>query len=212
MVFPVVVFGMMNHELWTIEIMSHKLLLSPRILLAVVFFLAVSQPIAYSQTALSSEFCDAPLVPEWLENKTQFSSGEAITDKTISETGLTIPSLWWAKEQFDPFGGRLINHWLADRNQRRIDMIVNRQLWSLLDYGKRYRLINQFGTVAREYQYDLRVFNQQKKCLATYTCNFSLNPHQCEINFEPASQTGLQVDTLTKNELPDFIEKPITLK
>lgn len=135
--------------------------------------------------------CEAPLDAQLLAAKPQ---GNIITAKTISQEGLTIPSLWWAQEQFDPFGGRLIANWIAYPDERRIDLVVNRQLWSLLNYVERYRFVNKFGTVAREYQYNLRVFDRQNKCLVTYACNFQVTPNHCEIDFEPSGKTGLEVD------------------
>ncbi|MCU0538207.1 MAG: hypothetical protein MUD14_30340 [Hydrococcus sp. Prado102] len=144
-----------------------------------------------------SNSCQAPLELEAESDRP--TSETVITDRTISEEGLTVPSLWWAKEQFDPFGGRLINNWIAYPNQRRIDIVVNRQLWSLLNYMERYRFVNEFGTVARDYQYNLRIFDRQNKCLVTYSCNYATNPNQCEINFEPSGRTGLQVDNMTQS-------------
>ena len=60
-------------------------------------------------------------------------------------------------------------------------MVVNAQLWTLLDYLERYRFVNKFGTVARDYQYNVRVFNQQGERLATYTCNYTLELPVCEL-------------------------------
>jgi hypothetical protein len=137
--------------------------------------------------------CTTPLELDLLEaNNT--TTKNVVTNRTISEQGLTVPSLWWAKEQFDPYGGRLITNWIAYLDERRIDIVVNRQLWSLLNYMDRYRLVNKFGTVARDYQYNLRIFDRQQKCLAIYSCNFNTNPNQCNISFEPSGRTGLPVE------------------
>ncbi|HAZ46361.1 MAG TPA: hypothetical protein DDW76_02155 [Cyanobacteria bacterium UBA11369] len=108
-------------------------------------------------------------------------SGSVLTANTISQTGLTRPSLWWADEQF---GNKLINNWCAYPAERRIDLIVNRQIWSLLTYLERYAFVNHFGTVARDFQYNLRVFNQQNSPLATYTCNFSTTPINCKLEID----------------------------
>ncbi|MGF1478835.1 MAG: hypothetical protein ACFB4I_05025 [Cyanophyceae cyanobacterium] len=130
-----------------------------------------------------SAACRAPL-----------TTNNIFNEETISATGSTIPSLWWAKAQFDPFSGKLISSWRADRQARRIDLVVNRQLWSLLNYLKRYRFVNNFGTVARDYQYNLRVFNQQQQCLATYTCDFSAPLPRCQIEFTPLERNTFQVE------------------
>ncbi|MFB2977041.1 hypothetical protein [Microseira sp. BLCC-F43] len=116
------------------------------------------------------------------------AAGSVVTANTISPTGLTRPSLWWADEQF---GNKLLNNWCAYPNERRIDLIVNRQIWSLLTYLERYAFVNHFGTVARDFQYNVRVFNQQNTPLATYTCNFSATPVSC----------NLQIDTLNRRSL-----------
>ncbi len=107
----------------------------------------------------------------------------AITSKTFSATGLTLPSLWWVTQQFaqkEPFGGKLLQEWRAYPGQTNqpgeIDFIVNRQLWSLLDYLERYSFIDEFGTTAREYGYNIRVIDSDdrtKPPIASYTCKFS---------------------------------------
>lgn len=106
-----------------------------------------------------------------------------ITANTISQKQLTVPSLWWAKEQF---GGKLLDNWLAYPSQgtatARVDLIVNRQIWSLLDYVERYEFVNSLGSVARDYGYNVRVFNYQQELLATYTCNFNIQPNLCSID------------------------------
>jgi hypothetical protein len=99
-----------------------------------------------------------------------------ITKDTICQTGLTIPSLWWADEQF---GDKLLDNWLAYPDEKRIDLVVNRQIWGLMDYYQRYAFVHRMGTVVRETGdpgetgYNLRVFNRQEPelCLASYTCS-----------------------------------------
>ncbi len=117
------------------------------------------------------------------------TAGSVVTANTISQTGLTRPSLWWAEEQF---GNKLVNNWCAYPAERRIDLIVNRQIWSLLTYLERYAFVNHFGTVARDFQYNIRVFNQQKTQLATYTCNFSASPVSCNLQIDTANIRALQ--------------------
>jgi len=106
-----------------------------------------------------------------------------VTANTISQKHLTVPSLWWAKEQF---GGKLLDNWLAYPSQGtttpRVDLIVNRQIWSLLDYVERYDFVNSLGSVARDYGYNVRVFNYQQELLATYTCNFNIQPSLCSMD------------------------------
>ncbi len=116
-----------------------------------------------------------------------------ITEITISMKGLAKPSLWWDTEQFDPFEGQLVNGWLAFPKEQRIDLIVNRQLWSLMDYIQRYRYVNQLGTVARGYQYDLRILTNPNRCLATYVCQVRSDSAQdCLIHFDSLGLRGLE--------------------
>ena len=117
------------------------------------------------------------------------TSGSVRTANTISQTGLTPPSLWWANEQF---GGKLLDNWCAYPDQRRVDLVVNRQIWSLLTYLERYEFVSHFGTVARDFNYNLRVFNQQKTLLATYTCDYSIIPVRCNLWIDSPIRAAFQ--------------------
>lgn len=113
----------------------------------------------------------------------------------------TIPNsaqarFWWAAEQFDPFDGELVQNWLTYPQQNQIDLVVNWHLWNLLDYLERYRFVNQFGTVAREYGYGLNIFNQKEECLATYKYNSVSTPPKWELYLEKLGQDSLQVKPL----------------
>ena len=108
------------------------------------------------------------------------SSVAGVTDQSISQDNLTIPSFWWARDQISAqpqFGSKLLDTWLACPSQNgsasRVDFIVNQQVWSLLDYLDRYDFVQNIGTVASSYGYDMRVFNRQGGLLAAYTCNFA---------------------------------------
>ncbi len=103
-----------------------------------------------------------------------------VTSASISPTQLTIPSLWWLQEQTsdkDAYGSKLLENWLAYPNDRnrpgRVDLVVNRQFWSLLDYLDRYAFIYAFGKAARDYGYNIRVFDGQATFLGASTCDFS---------------------------------------
>jgi len=113
-----------------------------------------------------------------------------VTANTINQAKLTIPSLWWTKEQTE---SKLLNNWIAytTAEPKRVDVIVNQQIWSILDYLQRYDFVNRLGNVARDYSYNIRVFNTDKQCLATYTCNFDTK--QCSIdNMESSHRIGLE--------------------
>ncbi|MEM6400516.1 MAG: hypothetical protein AAF757_09795 [Cyanobacteria bacterium P01_D01_bin.116] len=116
--------------------------------------------------------------------------GNIITADTISQQQLTIPSLWWAQEQSEK---KLLENWIAyppnNSEAARVDLIVNEQIWNdILDGVERYRFVNRLGTVARTYGYNIRVFNDEKELLATYTCNLNLNTPLCNIQM---NNTGI---------------------
>ncbi|MEG3839939.1 hypothetical protein [Microcoleus sp. herbarium14] len=105
----------------------------------------------------------------------------------LSQTEKSVPSLWLAQKQF---GGKLLDRWFVDRGNTWVILIVNRQLWSLLDYMERYQFVNRFGTVASEYGYNLRVCNRQGTALAVYSCKG--DRLTCRIELESLSNPGLR--------------------
>ncbi|MCS6813062.1 MAG: hypothetical protein NZ772_05750 [Cyanobacteria bacterium] len=105
---------------------------------------------------------------------------------TICLDRLTVPSLWWTKVQF---AEKLVQDWLAypasSVRSARIDLVVQNASWRQLTYVDRYKFLTQFGTVARQYGYNVRVFNSQGRCLAAYTCDFSAatdTAPRCEVS------------------------------
>lgn len=111
------------------------------------------------------------------------------------QTPQTPPNLWWAKDQYDPFAGRLIDRWQVDSENQQVEVIVNRQLWSSLDYLGRYRLVSQLGSITRESRYNLSILNPQNKCLAIYFCQFDMTPYQCELSIDPFYRQGITPHT-----------------
>jgi hypothetical protein len=98
---------------------------------------------------------------------------------------LAQPSLWLNRDIFASrarFSSKLFENWLvcpsANSDRGRIDLVVNGQLWGLLDYFERYELLQQFGNGSDQPDqqfksgYNLRVFSRQnpKSPLAHYTC------------------------------------------
>lgn len=147
--------------------------------LSLLGFLTVSMPqLASAQTSSAPTPSLEPLETELLKPDVTLAGRDVITANTISQTGITTPSLWWAKEQF---GGKLINNWIAYQDKKRVDLIVNSQLWTLLDYMGRYGFVHKFGSAAKDYHYNLRVFNQQAALVGTYTCNYSTTQPDCSI-------------------------------
>ena len=139
-------------------------------------------------------------------------SNNVVTANTINQAQFTVPSLWWSKENYQ---NKLLDNWIAypsNGNQAgRIDLIVNQQVWSLLDYLERYNFINQLGTVARnscskelttsalgenqlcQQGYNLRVFNYQQEFLGAYTCNFAQQPNaNCSIVMQGGNRLKLE--------------------
>jgi gamma-glutamylcyclotransferase (GGCT)/AIG2-like uncharacterized protein YtfP len=121
---------------------------------------------------------DAPLELDLLQDP----KGTVSTAHTISQQKMSTPSLWMEKSNSKY---QLLDDWIAypatAKEPGRVDLIVNQDVWSSLDYLERYSFINRFGSTARKYGYNIRVFNYQKELLATYTCNFSTSPTSCGI-------------------------------
>ena len=122
---------------------------------------------------------------------------------TKAAPDLTQSSFWWAALQFDPFDGKLIQNWLAYPQKQQINLIVNWQLWNLLDYFGRYRFVNQFGTVARKHGYSLNIFNQKDQCLASYKYNSTSIPPKWELNLEELGRGSLPIEPRIQQPLID---------
>lgn len=110
------------------------------------------------------------------------ADGSVVTEQTISQTNLTVPSLWWAQDQF---GGKLLDFWVAypeaDGAMRRVDLLVNQQVWLRYNYLERYAFVTHMGTAASDFGYNTRIYNWQGDLLAAYVCNYE----------EPASEFAL---------------------
>ncbi|WP_413174454.1 hypothetical protein [Anabaena azotica] len=146
-------------------------------------------PLLTAQAEMIPRPSDAPLELNLLTKPT----GSVITANIINQSGLTIPSLWWAKENSE---NKLLDNWIAypasEQEPARVDLIVNQQIWSLLDYLERYNFVNGLGSMARNFGYNIRVFNYQRDMLATYTCNLSISPSSCNIQMSNQSKLGLR--------------------
>ncbi len=155
----------------------HKLSRKTSLPLLLTIFLFPILP-SLAETAPVPSPSDAPLELALLTQP----NGAVMTAKTINPEGLTTPSLWWEKENSE---NKLLDNWIAypanDEAPARVDLIVNQQIWNLLDYLERYDFVNRLGSSARKDGYNVRVFNYQKNLLATYTCNFVTSPTPCRI-------------------------------
>ena len=162
----------------------------PLLLLAILSFATSSLlPILPSKAENIPLASDAPLELYLLTQPTK----NIITAKTIHPQKLTVPSLWWAKENSE---NKLLDNWIAypasETEAPRVDLIVNQQIWSLLDYVEKYVFVNRLGSIASNSGYNIRVFDYQKEPLATYTCNFTKSPSSCGIQMNNQSKVGLR--------------------
>ncbi len=165
-----------------------------------IFLLALVTSLIVNSTTLptaAQNGVNPPLDLELINNPDQALSQGIFTINTISQEGITNPSLWWIRDQF---GRRVVTNWLGYPQERRVDIVVDRQVWSFINYVEKYSLINHFALTAREYGYNLRIFNNQGLPLGQATCEFapldnpsitSSSPRNCQINLFLLSDRGL---------------------
>ena len=150
-----------------------------------------SLPILPSRAGNILRPSDAPLELHLLTKPKR----SVVTGNTINRQGLTIPSLWWAKKNAE---NKLLDNWIvypgSENESARVDLIVNQQIWSVLDYLERYRFVNNLGNYTRGFGYNIRIFNYQKELLATYTCNLDLKPELCNIQMSNKGKLSLPID------------------
>ncbi|BAY18949.1 hypothetical protein NIES2109_52350 [Nostoc sp. HK-01] len=155
--------------------------------LSTIYLSPISPSLAEKSSVLLPS--DAPLELDLLTKP----NGTVITANTINPQGLTTPSLWLAQANSE---NKLLDNWIAYPANAtapgRVDVIVNQQVWSILDYLERYSFVNRLGNVARKDVYNLRVFNYQQELLGSYTCNFQINPTLCRIQINSLNRLGLQ--------------------
>ncbi|HEY9688627.1 MAG TPA: hypothetical protein V6D46_01440 [Coleofasciculaceae cyanobacterium] len=95
------------------------------------------------------------------------------TDKEILQQGLTPPSLWMTR---DLLGGKIVDRWTVHRGSDQlppwVEVTFNLQPWNNLEYPRQYAYLNEFGRVAREYGYNVRVCNGLGDTLAAQFCDW----------------------------------------
>ncbi len=150
--------------------------------------------LAYSLTVLPAKAVDPSELrldafnPESSDYGKCENNVPAVLDRLAADPfnpSLAQPSLWLNRDVFAArarFSSKLFENWLvcpsANSDRGRIDLVVNGQLWGLLDYFERYELLQQFGNGSDQPDqqfksgYNLRVFSRQnpKMPLAHYTC------------------------------------------
>lgn len=102
-----------------------------------------------------------------------FGDEPIATDKEIRQQGLTPPSLWLTR---DLLGGKIVNRWTIhtgnDELPPWVEVTFNLQPWNNLEYPRQYAYLNEFGRVAREYGYNVRVCNSRGDTLAAQFCTW----------------------------------------
>lgn len=130
------------------------------------------------------------------------------------------PSLWLGRDIFaykTKFGKKIFEGWLvcpsSNSDRGRIDLMVNGQLWSVLDYFDRYELLHQFGIYSDRSDvkypsgYNLRVFNRQGRSLGSYTCNTSVYGSVPPVVASGRSESNPFLLTRSSTGLPDCAVK-----
>lgn len=168
------------------------------ILMGLPLFWSQNRAIAKENATYISDTCNQSLQENFPgNNKTKTAmildhQDTVARGKSISD--ITQASLWWALEQFDPFNGKLVQNWRTYPQKQEINLVVNWQLWTLMDYFGRYRFVNQFGSVARKYGYSLNIFNQKDQCLASYKYNSVSSPPKWELNLVKFGRDSLPIE------------------
>ena len=81
------------------------------------------------------------------------SSISELPQPPLSQTKPSIPSLWLTK---DFFGSEFLEAWFVNPDDKWVILIVNQLTWEKQEYINIYKFINHFGSVDREYDYNLQ--------------------------------------------------------
>lgn len=174
---------------------------------------------------LNKTFCQLLVFPTaTLPNSDNFT--QRIVDGSLSSNSrrasaetMTLPSLWWNRDSLTSHlgGRRLVNSWLSyrikDSGTGVIDVIINPQIWSVLTYNERFAVLNQFGTAARDFGYNLRFFegnSRNYRIAGLYACDFADQPGEfvasedsvqtCTANLDSGLIVLLQRNLLAEGE------------
>lgn len=174
---------------------------------------------------LNQTFCQLLVFPT-----ATLGNGDDFTDRIVdgslssdsrraSADSMTLPSLWWNRDSLTSHlgGRRLVESWISyeieDSGTTVVDMLVNPQIWSVLTYNERYAVLNQFGTAARQFGYNLRFFQgnpRNARMVGLYACDFVDQPglplaaengvYTCSANLDSALIVQLQRHLLAEGE------------
>jgi hypothetical protein len=128
--------------------------------------------------------------------------------------------LWWTKEQIESElrSTKLISRWSLSTDSpvplassgasplasplapglATLDVTINSQAWSLLDYFGRYEFANTLGIKAHELGYGLRIMSDRGLVLGQYSCaaigpvqpSVTASPGQCRVQLDSMGQRG----------------------
>jgi len=101
-----------------------------------------------------------------------------ITEKDVSQTKLILPSMWWTAQRF---GRSLLYRWVICPTEKQVYLIVNRQVWSSINYLDKYEFVSNFGLNITRNKYNIVVLNQQMTQVGAYSCEYNPNPVNCNL-------------------------------
>jgi len=101
------------------------------------------------------------------------ATNRVVFSESPSEEGLTVPSLWWAVQQF---GGTAVQRWQAYPAEvgvgGRVDLFIAPSVWGRMSYLQRFALVNQLGNASRSFGYNLILRDRRDVIYGAYTCRF----------------------------------------
>ena len=130
---------------------------------------------------------------------------EDLPPPPLSQTELSVPSLWLAKELYGQVTQRtasdsnqdeqLLETWFVENPEKiqinpqlaisdLVTLVVNSQKWQAEKYMGQYVFLNRLGTVTTtDYQYNIRVCNNQGSFLGSYSCQVlnAPTPVNCQV-------------------------------
>ncbi|PSN17144.1 hypothetical protein C7271_19275 [filamentous cyanobacterium CCP5] len=130
-------------------------------------------------SALNREFCRRAVTEVDQQFCTIADVNSAAFDSSPSDVELTLPSLWWIRDQLPRRLGRrrLVLSWAAYRlkpsSSQMVDVYLDSQIWNVLNAYEHYAVLNQFGRAAKEAGYQLRLFRGQGRgaqLMGLYLC------------------------------------------
>ncbi len=182
---------------------------------------------------LNQTFCQLRVFPTSTRaNADDFNQrlvNEALSSdsRRASAEVMTLPSLWWNRDSLTPrLGGRrLVESWISyqikDSATPVVDLLINPQMWSVLTYSERFAVLNQFGTTARNFGYNLRFFQgntRNYRMIGLYACEFGAQPgvseatsaavHTCSANLDAGQIVQVQRHLVAEGDRRQQLSTP----